>query len=95
MAIKDTVKKVINKITDTTSDVLSVPARAKADAANKKADADVADIKLVRKTKGVDTSGSDYKDPIFRARANVSNMKFDREYAQTYAKKMSGKKSLF
>jgi len=41
----------------------------------------VSDLKLVKKTKGYDTSDKDWRDPVFRARVNVaanlpSNIKF-------------------
>ena len=36
--------------------------------------------KLTREMKGVDSSDMDYRDPLFRARANVSN--YETEYAQ-------------
>jgi hypothetical protein len=85
------IQKAKKKIIDVASDMMSAPARIKAEAAKKKADQDVADIKLVRETKNVDTSDKDYRDPVFRARANVSNMKFEREYS----KKMSGKSHRF
>ena len=42
------------------------------------------DMQLVKKTKGVSMAGKDYNDPIFRARANVSN--FEAEYANKRAK---------
>lgn len=92
MAILDTIKKAKAKVIDVTSDILSAPARAKAANQMKKADADVQDIKFVREAKGVQ-DGGDYRDPLFRARANVSNLKTT--YEQDYAKKMSKKPNRF
>ncbi len=79
------IKKIINK----TSDILSAPARAKAQLVKEKADQVVRDIKTVRAAKNIDLSDKNYKDPIFRARANVSN------YENDYAKKMSGKSTRY
>ena len=68
-------KAIKNKVIDKVSDVLSYPARRKAQKAILKSDAILKDIKTVRNSKGYDTSEKDWRDPIFRARANVSNFK--------------------
>lgn len=95
MAISNIIKKVANKVVDVTSDVLSAPARMNAAAAKTKADNDVAAIKTVRAMKGVPDKG-DQSDPLFRARAVVSNLKTDNaNYAADYAKKMSPKPKRF
>ena len=64
---------------------MSAPARMKAKKAMIKADQDVADIKMVREMKNVDSSDMDWRDPLFRARANVSGLKFEAEYANKRA----------
>jgi len=79
------VKKIKNKIIDVASDIMSAPARMKAKKAMIKADQDVADIKMVREMKGVDSSDMDWRDPLFRARANVSGLKYEAEYARKRA----------
>lgn len=71
--------KVKNKVIDKVSDMMSYPARRKAQKAMIKADNDVSDIKMVREMKSVDTSDRDWQDPLFRARANVSGLKFRAE----------------
>lgn len=79
------VKKIKNKIIDVASDIMSAPARMKAKKAMIKADQDVADIKMVREMQGVDSSDMDWRDPLFRARANVSGLKYEAEYARKRA----------
>jgi hypothetical protein len=70
--------QILNKIKEVVSDALSAPARSKAD------------IKLVREAKGTQDNG-DYKDPLFRARANVAQMVAARPgpYGKDYAKMRS------
>jgi hypothetical protein len=77
--------KIIKKIIDVASDIMSAPARMKAKKAMIKADQDVADIKMVREMKSVDSSDMDWRDPLFRARANVSGLKYEAEYARKRA----------
>lgn len=79
---------VKNKVIDKVSDVLSVVPRMKAKNAIAKADGLVADIKLVREAKGTEDAG-DQSDPLFRARANVSNYKSDLEASQKTRKRRS------
>ena len=79
------IKKAKDKIIDVASDIMSAPARMKAKKAMIKADQDVADIKMVREMKNVDSSDMDWRDPLFRARANVSGLKFEAEYANKRA----------
>lgn len=67
--------RIKNKVTDITSDVMSYPARRSAQVAQAKANKDVSDIKMVRKAKGSEPIPNDYRSPLFRARANVSNLK--------------------
>jgi hypothetical protein len=90
MAILDTIKKAKHKVIDVTSDAISFPARRKANKEIAKSTQNVNDIKMVRKAKGVQ-DGGDYRDPLFRARANVSNMSFEQEYAA----RRSGKPSRY
>lgn len=75
------------KAIDVTSDILSAPARMAAQkkitAANQLTD----DIKLVRKTKGMQMDNADFNDPVTRARTNVANAKFDNEVAMKKAAK--------
>lgn len=92
MAISNTIKKVGKKVVDVASDVMSGFAPQRAANNQKKVDAQVKDIKMVREMKKV-PDGGDYRDPLFRARANVSNMKAD--YEMDYAKKMSKKPTRF
>lgn len=80
MAIKDIIKKAKNKVVDVASDIMSAPARIKSQMSVDKANSQIADLKMVRDMKHMEDSGN-WKDPLFRARANVSNMKFEREYA--------------
>jgi hypothetical protein len=82
--------QILNKIKEVVSDALSAPARSKAKKAMTKASNDVADIKLVREAKGTQDNG-DYKDPLFRARANVAQMVAARPgpYGKDYAKMRS------
>lgn len=86
MAIKDTIKKIGSKVVDVASDVIAdnfMGARAnRAKAA--KSNALASDMQMVKKAKGAQ-DGGDYRDPLFRARANVSN------YETEYAMRMSGK----
>lgn len=77
--------KIIKKVVDVASDIMSAPARMKAKKAMIKADQDVADIKMVREMKSVDSSDMDWRDPLFRARANVSGLKYEAEYARKRA----------
>lgn len=77
--------KIIKKVIDVASDIMSAPARMKAKKAMIKADQDVADIKMVREMKSVDSSNMDWRDPLFRARANVSGLKYEAEYARKRA----------
>lgn len=64
-------KKAFNKAVDVTSNILSAPARMKADASIRKSNQLLEDVQTVRKAKGVQDKG-DYRDPLFRARANVN-----------------------
>jgi hypothetical protein len=77
--------KIMKKVIDVASDIMSAPARMKAKKAMIKADQDVADIKMVREMQGVDSSDMDWRDPLFRARANVSGLKYEAEYARKRA----------
>ena len=61
------------KVIEGVSDAMSIIPRMKAARAMKQADQDVADIKMVREMKGLEDKG-DYRDPLFRARANVAAM---------------------
>lgn len=78
MAIKQTIKKVKDKIIDVASDAMSYPARSKANKSIAKSNAITNDIKLVREAKGTE-DGGDYRDPLFRARANVAVFKVEQE----------------
>jgi len=71
------IERGVRKTQDTTSSILSAPARYKANKQIKASDSLLRDIKLERKTRGVDIGDANWKDPIFRARANVSNYKSD------------------
>jgi len=109
MAIIDKLKKAKNKVIDVASDIMSAPARMKANTQMKKNAQNDADLKLVKETKGVSMKGQDYHNPIFRARANVAVLKYDAElerkkmankpqtkdYQTEYAKRMSGKSNRF
>lgn len=79
--INETVKKIKNKVVDTTSDVLAdvVFGGAKAKREMKKSNDILPDLKLVNQAKGTQ-DGGDYSDPLFRARARVSNFKVDQEF---------------
>lgn len=110
MAISDLIRKAGKKIVDVTSDVLSAPARIAADNARVKANGQIAQIKMVRDMKNVPDKGNE-SDPLFRARASVSNMKTDAlqaarkkasaapanqgDFQTEYAKRMSGKATRF
>jgi hypothetical protein len=72
-------KNLKKKIIDVTSDILSAYPRYKANKSIKKSNQMVEDIKLNRETKHYDLSDKDWKDPIFRARANVNGYKYDQE----------------
>ena len=74
------IKKAKNKVIDVASDAMSFPARNKARKSIAKTNAYLEDKKLTREMKGVDSSDMDWRDPLFRARANVSN--YETEYAQ-------------
>jgi len=71
---KSIVSKIKNKVVDVTSDILSAPARYKANKSiaesNRVADA----IKMTREAKGAQ-DGGDYRDPLFRARATAAAAK--------------------
>lgn len=78
MAIKTIIKKAKNKIIDVASDAMSYPARSKATKSIAKSNAITNDLKLVREAKGTE-DGGDYRDPLFRARANVAVFKVEQE----------------
>lgn len=78
MAIKKIIKKAKDKIIDVASDAMSFPARSKANKSIARDTAILDDIKLVQQAKGTE-DGGDYRDPLFRARVNVSNYKYDQE----------------
>lgn len=78
MAIKNIINKAKNKIIDVASDAMSYPARSKAAKSIAKSNAITKDIKLVNQTKGTE-DGGDYRDPLFRARANVAVFKVEQE----------------
>lgn len=78
MAIKNIIKKVKNKVIDVASDAMSYPARSKAKKEIAKSNAITNDIKLVNQAKGTQ-DGGDYRDPLFRARANVAVFKVEQE----------------
>lgn len=67
------------KIIDKVSDILSYPARRQAQKSIAKSNAELADSKLVRETKDVDIGDADYKNPVFRARANVAVKKMEQQ----------------
>jgi len=101
MAIKDTIKKVAAKVVDVTSDAISAPARMKANSQIKESTRQFNDAKMVNDYKGKPDEGN-YTDPLFRARVNVQNDRFDREQkaakemkknAQSVAKKVNAKPS--
>ena len=73
--VVDGMKNMKAKVIDKVSDAMSYPARRSAQKSMLKADSLVKDFKTVRENKGYDTSDKDYKDPVFKARANVSNFK--------------------
>lgn len=87
MSIKSKIKKVKGKVIDKTSDFIAnnFMGGNKAKKEIAKVDSYIKDKNLVRETKGVELINDDYTDPIFRARANVSN--FETEYAQKMNKK--------
>lgn len=80
------VNKIKNKVIDVTSSAIADNFMGARKARNDMAKADQLskDMQLVKKTKGVSMQGKDYNDPIFRARANVSN--FEAEYANKRSK---------
>lgn len=78
MAIKDTIKKIGAKVIDVASDVMSAPARISAANSIAKSTRVFNDAKTVNDFKGKPDSG-DYTDPLFRARVNNINDKFDAE----------------
>ena len=84
--------KTIKKIIDKTSDVLSFPARRKARNMIRRGSKLVEDLKIVRASKGAEPMTDDYRDPLFKARVNVSNAKFDiEERKKKEAKKLARK----
>lgn len=95
MAIKQIVKKVGEKVVDVASDVLSAPARIKANAQIKQSDRVYKDAKMVNDFKGKPDSG-DYTDPLFRARINNLHDKADAQEKAAkleVAKKVNAKPS--
>lgn len=74
---KQRITGFFSPITDKVSDVISAPARLKANNAKKRADAEVAMIRLVRENRGKPDKG-DESDPLFRARATVREMRHKR-----------------
>lgn len=90
MAIKDIIKKVGAKVVDVASDVMSAPARISANNSIANSNRIFNDAKTVRDFKGKPDSG-DYTDPLFRARVNNMNDKFD---AEQKAKKLETAKKV-
>lgn len=74
--MKDKFSGMKAKVIDKVSDVLSYPARRKAQKSMIKSGNIINDMKLVNEAKGTQDKG-DYTDPLFRARANVSGYKVD------------------
>ena len=73
--------KIKEKVIGATSDLLSYPARRKAQKAMIKSDQIAKDVKTLQDYKGYDTSDKDYRDPVFRAKANISNFKTEQMQA--------------
>lgn len=69
------ISRIAKKVQDVTADVMSAPIRYKVAKKMKKDDELYKDILLERETKHLDIGDADYTNPIFRARANVSNFK--------------------
>lgn len=84
------IQKIKNKVIDVASDIMSAPARISAANKTAKADRIFQDAKTVRDNKGKPDSG-DYTDPLFRARVNNNNDKFD---AEQKAKKLNTAKKV-
>ncbi len=80
-----TIKTIKNKITNIAGEI-GATLRGKGISTMKgiQADRNRADVLLVRKSKGKPDEGN-WKDPLFRARANVSNLKTE---ASMRAKKL-------
>lgn len=85
MSLLNKIKKVKNVVVDKVSDLMAFPAIMRANSITAKTERDLADLRLVREMKGVDSSNMDWRDPLFRARANVAILKFENEYAQKRA----------
>jgi hypothetical protein len=68
-----------NKLIEKVGDVLSYQARRMAQKSILKSNADIEDVRRVAQSRDVDTSDKDYRDPLFRARANVARMKVDQQ----------------
>lgn len=69
-------KDIKNKIVDKVSDVMSYPARRKAQKAILQDTENLKDIKLVNQAgSNTEPIPNDYRSELFRARANVSNLK--------------------
>ena len=89
MAISNIIKKIGDKIGTAAVNI------AYGDSGKAKADEQVNEIKTVRKMKNVPDQGTE-RDPLFRMRMNVSNMKTDAQrYSDEYASKMSPKPKRF
>lgn len=74
MPIKD---KIIDKTSTFIANKFMGGDKAKKQIA--KVSRDLPDLKLANKTRNLDVSDSDYKNPIFRAKAKMSN--YETEYA--------------
>ena len=78
------IQNIKNKVIDVASDVMSAPARMKANASIANSTRVFNDAKTVNQNKGKPDSG-DYTDPLFRARVNNIQDKLD---AEKQAKKL-------
>lgn len=83
---KNALIKAKKKVVDVASDVGSMVARGKADAAEANASESVNARKTVRAAKGVQDEGN-YEDPLFRARATVAAQDVDVKQKQKEAMK--------
>lgn len=77
--VKKGLVRAKDAVIDKVSDAISFPARRNAQKSMLKADQDLADVKMVRATRGTQPVPNDYRSPLFRARANVAVLKAQKD----------------
>lgn len=79
MTLLNKLKEIKKKFDDKGGDILSYPARRAAQKSIAKSNAQMADMKLEKETRGVEIEPANYTNPVFRARANVAQMKAEQQ----------------